>query len=142
MPTLDEVKLACAKATHEVNRRYCEALGDHSQVPWEDAPEWQRESALKGVDGVLAGDGPGKSHENWLAEKVATGWKYGPVKDPEKKEHPCMVPFDELPQDQQMKDMLFVSTVRMMAAALGHVFPVPTDWTITREVLSVTTRPA
>lgn len=109
----------CARAAHEVNRVYCLALGDDSQVPWEDAPEWQQVSALKGVEGVLAGNTPEQSRMGWLLEKQETGWKYGPVKDPEKKEHPCFVPYAELPPEQQKKDTLFVCTVRQMAAALG-----------------------
>lgn len=121
--TLDNVRLSCAMAAHEMNRVYCRALGDLSQEPWDTAPEWQRTSALKGVDGVFAGNGPEKSHEGWLEEKRATGWVFGPVKDPEKKEHPCMVPYAELPPEQRQKDYVFVATVRMMTAALGYVPP-------------------
>lgn len=116
---------ACARAAHEVNRAYCLAIGDHSQVPWEKAPGWQQMSALKGVDGVLAGNGPEQSHESWLAEKEATGWTYGPIKDPVKREHPCFVPYAELPEAQKKKDALFVATVRCMAAALGMVVHYP-----------------
>jgi hypothetical protein len=110
---------ACARASHEVNRAYCFALGDTSQPPWEEAPEWQKTSALNGVEDALAGNGPEKNHESWLAEKAATGWKYGPVKDPDKKEHPCFVPYAELPPAQKKKDDLFVTTVQAMAYALG-----------------------
>ena len=35
--------------------------------------------------------------------KQADGWSYGPVKDVEKKEHPCMVTFDELAKADQVK---------------------------------------
>lgn len=112
-------RAACAIAAHEANRAYCLAMGDTSQRPWEEAPEWQMQSALNGVDGVLAGNGPRESHESWLAEKERTGWKYGPVKDPEKKEHPCFVPYDELPPAQKAKDAVFVGVVRAMATALG-----------------------
>jgi len=59
---------------------------------------------------------PEQSHEGWLAVKAADGWKYGAVKDPEKKEHPCFVPYNELPQEQQLKDHLYGIVVR---AALG-----------------------
>ena len=59
----------------------------------------------------MAGNGPRESHAGWLAEKVATGWVYGPVKDPAAKTHPCMVPFDRLPFSQQAKDVLFQTTV-------------------------------
>ena len=107
---------ACARAAHEANRAYCVALGDNSQVAWEDAPEWQRQSAINGVNGVLSGNSPEQSHESWSAEKLATGWKYGPEKDPEKKEHPCLVPYAELPMDQRFKDDIFVAVVRAVAA--------------------------
>lgn len=114
-----ELLIACAQAAHEVNRAYCAALGDNSQPAWEYAEEWQRSSAINGVDGVLHGNTPEQSHESWLAEKERTGWKYGPVKDPAKKEHPCMVPYADLPEAQKKKDTLFVTTVRAMAEALS-----------------------
>jgi hypothetical protein len=106
-----------ARVAHEVNRAYCQALGDNSQVPWEEAPEWQKTSAIKGVIHHLNNPeaGPESSHEMWLAEKAATGWKYGPVKDPDRKEHPCFVPFSELPVDQQAKDYLFRGVVLALA---------------------------
>ena len=116
---MEEKIEACARAAHEVNRAYCLALGDASQPPWESAPDWQRKSALVGVRGVLDGNGPAESHASWLAEKEATGWKYGPVKDPEKKEHPCFMPYADLPPEQKRKDRLFVTTVSEVAIALG-----------------------
>jgi len=57
---------------------------------------------------------PALSHESWLKEKSDSGWKFGPVKDAEKKEHPCMVPFEALPPEQQMKDILFAAIVRAL----------------------------
>lgn len=113
-----------ARSAHEVNRTYCAALGDLSHLPWDEAPAWAKESALKGVDGVVNGTrDPALSHASWLQEKIATGWKYGPVKDAEKKEHPCMMPFDRLPVAQAMKDTLFVSTVRGVLDEAGVELP-------------------
>lgn len=109
---------ACARAAHEVNRAYCIAIGDTSQPSWDEAPDWQKSSARKGVVGVLQGNTPEQSHESWLKEKAETGWSYGPVKDPEKKEHPCFVEYDALPPTQKVKDELFVTTVLMLDAAL------------------------
>ncbi len=118
--TLSDLQLeACARATHEANRAYCLAIGDASQLSWEDAPGWQRSSAISGIAGVLAGNGPEQSHESWLAEKAATGWKLGPVKDPEKKEHPCFVPYAELPPEQKQKDHVFVGVAKSMLRAFG-----------------------
>ena len=116
---------ACARAAYEVNRAYCFALGDTSQPSWEDASEWQRSSATNGVCGVLDGNGPEASHESWLKEKADTGWKFGPKKDPDAKEHPCFVPYAELPPEQRRKDDLFVGTVRSVAAALQMTVTYP-----------------
>lgn len=44
---LNELKIA--EICHEANKLYCEAIGDHSQVSWDKAPDWQRESVINGV---------------------------------------------------------------------------------------------
>lgn len=106
-----------ARACHEENRSYCVSIGDDPQPAWEDAPDWQKDSAIKGVIAHLAVPGgldPRQSHESWLAEKRATGWVYGPVKNPETKEHPCMVEYDQLPEEQQRKDAIFGATVERL----------------------------
>lgn len=106
-----------ARVCHEVNRAYCQALGDESQPAWADAPAWQRESARMGVDLHLSGDfGPEASHIGWMQEKLAHGWTYGPVKDPARLQHPCMVPFDHLPREQQAKDFIFRAVVHALKA--------------------------
>lgn len=109
-----------AQACHEANRAYCLALGDESQLPWESAPQWAKDSAAKGVLGVLcSGNTPKQSHASWLAEKESTGWKHGPVKDAVALTHPCMVPYDQLPQEQQQKDHIFVAVCAAMAQGLN-----------------------
>lgn len=112
--------LDIAKACHEANKVLCEALGDTSQVHWSEAPEWQVTSAAVGVQfNIENPDAPAShSHDCWLKEKKETGWKYGPVKDPEKKEHPCFVPYEELPKEQQVKDHLFKAIVAQMSPLL------------------------
>ena len=106
-----------AYVCHEVNRAYCQALGDNSQPAWEDAPEWQRDSALLGVKLHMENPdaGPEASHESWMAQKVAEGWVYGPEKNPDTKQHPCIVPFGELPVAQQAKDFIFRAVVHALA---------------------------
>lgn len=101
------------KDVHETNKRFCEALGDESQVSWEEAPEWQKSSCLVGVHAILDGTvtKPSDSHQSWMKHKLLEGWKYGPIKDVDKKEHPCMVDYDELPFEQKTKDAIFFSIV-------------------------------
>lgn len=107
-----------ARTAHEANRAYCESIGDSSQTSWEKAPEWQKSSAVNGVhfhlDCLRRGKHapPSASHDSWLAQKREDGWKFGAVKDVEKKEHPCFVPYDELPPQQKAKDFLFAAIVK------------------------------
>lgn len=111
--TSEEAILLAAKNCHEVNKAYCSTIGDDSQPSWDDAPDWQKESAIAGVkfhiDNPDADDAA--SHESWLAQKEADGWTHGEEKDEESKTHPCIVPFEELPEEQQRKDALFRETV-------------------------------
>ena len=102
-----------ARICHEANRAYCLSIGDNSHPSWDDAPEWQRESAINGVLAIQNGTVcvPSDSHYNWMSQKAADGWVYGPIKDPGKKEHPCMVSYAELPEEQQRKDALFFNIV-------------------------------
>lgn len=102
-----------AAVCHEANKAWCECNDDFSQKSWEKAEEWQRTSAVNGVRFRLDNPDspPSASHDNWSAEKLAGGWVYGEIKDVEKKTHPCLVPFEELPEFQQKKDRLFQAIV-------------------------------
>lgn len=103
-----------AKVCHEVNRAYCQSIGDNSQTTWEKAPKWQKESAKNGVLFHITNprSKPCDSHNNWLKEKKTAGWVYGKIKDAEKKTHPCMVTYSKLPKNQRVKDSLFIAVVR------------------------------
>jgi hypothetical protein len=105
-----------AAACHTINAAYCAAMGDTSQPAWADAPDWQKASALAGVDMHLANPDatPEASHESWLAQKTAEGWKFGKVKDAKKKTHPCFLPYAELPAEQKAKDHLFRAVVHVL----------------------------
>lgn len=105
-----------AKVAHQVNKAYCESIGDFSQPSWEEAPKWQRDSAVAGVKYHIENPGvtPEDSHKSWLNFKKEDGWKYGSVKDPEKKEHPCFVPYEELPIEQRTKDYLFKEVIEQL----------------------------
>lgn len=109
--------LDVARVAHEANRALCQGLGDTSHAPFDQAPTWQVESLVKGVEAILDGHirGPQTSHELWLETKKLEGWKYGPVKDPELKTHPCFLPFEQLPLEDQRKDFQFLAIVTALA---------------------------
>lgn len=105
-----------ARVAHSLNAAYCLSLGDTSQVAWNDAPEWQRNSAIAGVEMHLANPDatPEDSHASWLANKVADGWTYGEAKDETAKTHPCCLPYDQLPPEQKSKDYIFRAVVHAL----------------------------
>lgn len=102
-----------AEICHESNRAYCRSIGDNSQPSWEEAPQWQKDSALVGVEFCKSNpDAPASAnHDSWWDQKKREGWVVGPVKDPAKKKHPCCVPYDQLPIEQRRKDALFKAIV-------------------------------
>ena len=113
----DQKCLGIAKVCHQANKAWCEANGDLSQKNWEDAEDWQIDSAIKGVKFRLENPDAGHDaqHNAWMVEKIRDGWCYGETKDVEAKTHPCLVPFEELPVFQQKKDALFCAIVDALA---------------------------
>lgn len=114
-----------AQVCHEAKRAWCEVNGDTSQVPWDKAEPWQKQSAIDGVAFAIANPGctPADQHQAWMNTKIRDGWKQGEVKDAEAKTHPCLVPYAELPALQRAKDGLFLAIVRALTAA--EPSPVP-----------------
>lgn len=43
-------------------------------------------------------------HEVWAQNRINDGWTYGPVRDDVNKTHPCLVPYDELPESEKEYD--------------------------------------
>lgn len=112
-----------AQVAHEINKAYCESIGDFSQPMWQEAPEWQRSSAINGVKFHIDNPNasPSASHEKWLEQKIEEGWKYGAVKNPEAKEHPAFMPYDQLPEKEKSKDFLFKQIVHSLKNYLDGI---------------------
>ena len=105
---------AIARICHEANRQLQIINEDPVNPSWEALDNETKESAIDGVQNVIEENAtPRESHENWLKFKEKHGWTYGPIKDEEKKKHPCFVPYDDLPPDQQIKDALFTAIVEV-----------------------------
>lgn len=108
MITVEDISRIC----HESNRALQVAQEDPAISPsWDEAPDWQRESAIEGVRQALKGATPEQLHQSWCEFKAADGWVYGEVKDGGAKTHPCLVDYADLPPDQRLKDSLFQAIV-------------------------------
>jgi hypothetical protein len=49
-------------------------------------------------------------HNQWMAGRVSGGWKLGPQRDDEKKEHPSLIPYEKLPEEEKDYDRQTVLT--------------------------------
>lgn len=111
-----------ASHVHETNRQFCIKHNHFVDAKWNDLSEERRESTRNAVRNQLDNPAPSPevSHQRWMEQRTAEGWVYGEVKDPEAKTHPCLVPYDKLPAEQQEKDGLFAKSVAGYAFAFDH----------------------
>jgi hypothetical protein len=109
----DEIAHVC----HEANRALQIEQADPT-IPvsplWEELDEQTRLSVCLGVEGVIDGNSPAESHAGWVDFKREHGWVWGPVKDLVAQEHPLLVPYDQLPEAQKLKDGLFAAIVHAL----------------------------
>ena len=59
-------------------------------------------------------------HDVWAAQRIADGWRFGKARDDISKSHPCLVPYDELPETEKTYDRVMVEQVIKAAVALGY----------------------
>ena len=43
-------------------------------------------------------------HEVWAENRISEGWSYGPERSDTLKQHPCLIPYDELPECEKAYD--------------------------------------
>ena len=43
-------------------------------------------------------------HEIWAETRISQGWTYGPERNDAEKKHPCLVPYEELPEEEKVYD--------------------------------------
>ena len=56
-------------------------------------------------------------HEVWAQNRMNEGWTYGPVRDDLKRQTPCLVPYEELPEEEKAYDRnTALSTLRLIVA--------------------------
>ncbi len=58
------------------------------------------------------------AHDVWALERIAQGWAWGPQRDDAKKLHPCLVPYEELPESEKEFDRnTALATLKAICAA-------------------------
>lgn len=80
--------------------------------PWGEREEAFRAQFLDVIEkqmGPDRSDSPEELHGTWVEAYLAMGWQYGPERDPKRKRHPDLVPYDDLGQLERDKDAVFVA---------------------------------
>jgi len=59
-------------------------------------------------------------HDNWAVGRIAQGWTYGESRDDVKKTTPCLVPYDELSEEEKEYDRKTALETLKLIIALGY----------------------
>ncbi len=60
------------------------------------------------------------THEVWAKERLEQGWRWGPVRSDAKKEHPCLIPYEDLPESEKVYDRNTAMETLKAIVAMGY----------------------
>jgi ryanodine receptor 2 len=60
------------------------------------------------------------THDVWAASRIADGWSFGEKRDDEAKLHPCLIPYEELPESEKEYDRVVSREVLRLITKLGY----------------------
>jgi ryanodine receptor 2 len=60
------------------------------------------------------------AHDHWAKQRMSEGWRFGPNRDDTKKEHPCLIPYNELPDSEKEYDRKSAMETIKSIQALGY----------------------
>ena len=103
------------KRRHEAEARAASAARDWRPSP-ADTTAVEITPEIADLTEVLASN----THENWAHQRLVNGWRWGPRRDDERREHPCLVAYDDLPEEEKAFDRrTALETIRLLLA-LGY----------------------
>lgn len=59
------------------------------------------------------------THDTWAAQRLADGWRYGEQRNDAKKLHPCLIPYEELPEEEKEYDRKTATEALKLLVAMG-----------------------
>ncbi len=66
------------------------------------------------------------THENWAKQRILDGWKPGNKRNDTTKEHPCLIPYNKLPESEKEYDRNTALEALKVILALGYRIVSPT----------------
>lgn len=79
-----------------------------------------KKSPIKDLDREMMENLAEAAHDVWMEGKQRDGWKYGPVTDKEKKIHSCLVPYDQLSEEDKESDRDLVRGIPKILSKAGY----------------------
>jgi len=73
------------------------------------------------------------AHENWAKLRIAEGWRYGSHRDDARKEHPNLVPYDQLPESERQYDRQIAMESIKALLAMGYTMQAPAGTRVSSE---------
>ena len=72
------------------------------------------------------------THDNWVRQRLADGWRHGQQRNDLQKEHPCIVPYEDLPESEKEYDRKISLGVIQAMLALGYRIESPSSPVVIR----------
>jgi DNA-binding response OmpR family regulator len=60
------------------------------------------------------------AHEIWSRQRFKDGWRFGAQRDDPRKEHPCLIPYEQLPESEKEYDRLAAMETLKTIVGLGY----------------------
>jgi ryanodine receptor 2 len=60
------------------------------------------------------------THDHWARQRLADGWTHGPKRDDPSKQHPCLVPYADLPESEKQYDRITAMETLKAILSLGY----------------------
>ena len=116
----DDRILQIARVMHEAVRAFQTAIGQPAAPPWHKAPKWMKTASRDGVIFRIEHPDapPSAQHDQWMQDKLRDGWTFGAEKDPVRKTHPLLVPYEDLSFEERQKDALVAAVVKSLSQPL------------------------
>jgi hypothetical protein len=110
-----------AKVIHSANRAYVDAIGGRAvNLTWEEIREEERQGLIKAVASMIVNPQlPETSHEQWCLAREKEGWTKDVRYDYNRKTHPNLIPYDQLPLEEQFKDHMFMGIASIFCGSLS-----------------------
>lgn len=60
------------------------------------------------------------AHDVWARERMRQGWIFGATRNDEAKEHPCLIPYEELPESEKEYDRNTAMETLKVIVSMGY----------------------